>query len=745
MSTAAPQDTKQRLRGFTLALVDCLAWAVGLTATLVLRLDIPGIAVRWDGLQTVIPIACGVQLAAGLLAGLYQTRWRIGSFEEVTALIGAMIASALAVFGLNFALGRPVPASVPVGGGVLALALAAGIRYLWRLQRERRLRPSGQRARRLVIFGAGDAGSEVVNLLVRNPASSYVPVAFLDDDPAKRNLRIRGIPVLGGRGELERVLGQVGCDVLLIAVPSVPTTLLREVAQRAEACGAAVRVLPSLAELLGGEVRITDLRPLAEAELIGRVSLQIDQSRIAESMRSRRVLVTGAGGSIGAELCQQVSRLDPAALVMLDRDESALHSTQLMIHGHARLDTPDVVVADIRDQRRMFEVFNTTRPDVVFHAAALKHLPILELYPSEALKTNVRGTEHVLLAALDAGVDRFVNISTDKAADPVSVLGYTKRLTERLTAWAGTRSSGTYLSVRFGNVLGSRGSILTIFQAQIAAGGPVTVTHPEVTRYFMTVEEAVQLVLQSTVVGRAGEALVLDMGEPMPIRRLAERLVAAAPAPTEIVFTGLRRGEKLHEALLGAGEVDQRPFHPLLAQVPVPTLAPRALDGLDDLTEEELPRALAELCSRDEQQFPPSLTRPVSYVIVDSDGHWTAMTPAPAPGARPGADDEPPIVASAARLDALHADGTPMPAGEFPSEVTRRTGRALEDVVCNLRLADGRRAWVTASSRPVALDADHGQGVLLCFREVAWDPDPGRPEVIAAVYRFRAAAALPQS
>ena len=269
---------------------------------------------------------------------------------------------------------------------------------------------------------------------------------------------------------------------------------------------------------------------------------------------------------------------------MLDRDESALHTVQMAIEGRALLDSECLVVADIRDRNRMREVFDRHRPHVVFHTAALKHLPLLEMHPAEAVKTNVFGTLHVLEAAAGAGVERFVNISTDKAADPSSILGYTKRIAEQLTSWFAQREGGTFLSVRFGNVLGSRGSVLGAFERQIRDGGPLTVTHPDVTRYFMTVQEAVQLVIQAGAVGGPGEALVLDMGEPVRIVDVARRLVAQSDRPIDIVFTGLRSGEKLHEVLLGQCEIDERPAHPLISHCQVPPLPPVDLEplGTDD-------------------------------------------------------------------------------------------------------------------------------------------------------------------
>jgi FlaA1/EpsC-like NDP-sugar epimerase/dTDP-4-amino-4,6-dideoxygalactose transaminase len=348
---------------------------------------------------------------------------------------------------------------------------------------------------------------------------------------------------------------------------------------------------PSLQDPIDGDGRCSP----SESDLLGRSEVDTDVGAVARHLADQRVLVTGAGGSIGSELCRQLWRLGVRQLVMLDRDESGLHAVQLSVQGSALLDSHDVVVCDIRDAEAVAEVFAHHRPDVVFHAAALKHLPLLEMYPGEAVKTNVLGTRNVLAAAAAVGVRRFVNISTDKAADPVSVLGYTKRIGERITARFARDRDGTYLSVRFGNVLGSRGSVLTSFKAQAESGGPLTVTHPDVTRYFMTVEEAVQLVLQAGIIGAPGEVLVLDMGTPVRIADVARRL-AVGPSPVEVVYTGLRPGEKLHEVLFGEGEQDHRPLHPLISHTPAPPLPLDAIDGLHG-DPEQLRAALRELAT----------------------------------------------------------------------------------------------------------------------------------------------------
>jgi FlaA1/EpsC-like NDP-sugar epimerase len=556
---------------------DLLAWALGLYVAMVLRFD--SLVPRgWNHfhphrLLMAMLAAALFQTAAGLALGLYLGRWRFGTLDEVSHLVGS-VAITVAALSLVNQLSRPllVPASVVVAGGVMALILMSAPRYAWRLALERQLRPSGEGVRRALVFGAGEGGFQTINAMLRNPQSPYLPVALLDDDPAKRNLRLRGIRVVGGRHDLARAAREFDAQTVVLALPSAGSDLLRDLCELAADAELEILVLPPITELFGGPIGVGDIRPLTDTDLLGRHVVDTDVAAIASYLTGRRVLVTGAGGSIGSELCRQIARFAPDSLVMLDRDESALHALQLRLEGRAMLDTRELVVADLRDAGRMRQVFAEHQPQVVFHAAALKHLPLLELHPGEAVKTNVAGTQNVIDAAAAVNVERFVNISTDKAADPTSVLGYTKRICERLTSAANDDAAGTYLSVRFGNVLGSRGSVLTAFHAQIDAGGPVTVTDPEVTRYFMTVEEAVQLVIQAGAVGNAGEALVLDMGEPVRIADVARRLAGQASRHIEIVYTGLRPGEKLEEVLLGRGEFDRRPSHPQISQVSVPPL-----------------------------------------------------------------------------------------------------------------------------------------------------------------------------
>ena len=529
----------------------------------------------------------------GRLIRLHHGRSSLASLEEmlslgmVVGLVGATTTVA------NLAMSRPVPGSVPVAATFFALAIMGWYRATYRAWTEEHFRWARHSSSRpaddvshVLVFGVGEAGRQLVHSMFREPSSHWRPVALLDDDPFKRHRRIRGVPVLGGREHIAEVARQTEADSFVIAIPSASSDTIRALSQPALEAGLDVKVLPSANTLLDrSHVDITDVRDINVTDLLGRHQIDTDINSIAGYLKGKRVLVTGAGGSIGSELCRQIARFRPSELIMLDRDESALHAVQLSIYGRAMLDSDDVVLADIRDSLYIDTLFQHRRPQVVFHAAALKHLPMLEHYPGEAIKTNVWGTLTVLEAAKNHGVERFVNISTDKAANPCSVLGYSKRLAEGLTSAVSLEADGTFLSVRFGNVLGSRGSVLTAFAAQIAEGIPVTVTDPRVTRYFMTIEEAVQLVIQAAAIGADGEALVLDMGQPVSIDSVARQLIELSGKQLDVVYTGLRDGEKLHEELWGDGEGDNRPIHPRVSHTPVPAFSPIEARAMDPWTD----------------------------------------------------------------------------------------------------------------------------------------------------------------
>ena len=554
--------------------LDIFAWVLAVTIALVMRSYLqaaPDISkIVKDSLIRVLPMVSVVQAVTGYIVGIYRRRWRYGSFDEVKGLILSALITTIILWVIRFfdTSVDAFPRSAIVAGGILGLFFTAASRYSWRLIREQLRRPSAQNSTKLLIYGAGEGGIQIVNTMLRNPSSQYLPVAFLDDNPKTHRLRISGVPVLGGRNEIAKVAQRTGASALLIAIPSADSTVVNEIVEIARNSKLNVKILPVVQSLDDRQVDAADIRDLTDEDLLGRRRVKIDLDEISQYLVNRRVLVTGAGGSIGSELCRQLVRFNPSEIIMLDRDESALHEVQLSIYGRALLDTPQTVLADLRDERAINEIFDSRKPQVVFHAAALKHLPLLERYPHEAYQTNVLGTATVLNAAQRTGVEVFVNISTDKAANPISVLGFSKKIAERLTADLASRTNqGKYISVRFGNVLGSRGSVLMSFRDQIAKGGPVTVTHRGVTRYFMTISEAVQLVVQAGAIGRTGEVLVLDMGKPVNIHDVAEQLVKNSGKPIKIEVVGLRVGEKVHEELFAEGETDERPRHPLISHV----------------------------------------------------------------------------------------------------------------------------------------------------------------------------------
>ncbi|MGH7291232.1 MAG: polysaccharide biosynthesis protein, partial [Myxococcota bacterium] len=373
---------------------DAVVWTAGIILAGLTRYDFEVDRVNWSDLGVFAVITTVLAITIGYASGLYVGRFRYGSFDEMAALLRTLIVVVLVTFGLNFAIGHPVPASVPVVGSFVALALCGGLRYTVRLGRERRLRPNPS-GKRLIVLGAGDGGVQALTALLRSPESEYVPVALLDDDPYKRRLEIMGVPVVGTRDDIRSAAASHAADALLVAIPSAPAGLLRDVSIAAAESGLEMRVLPQVTELFG-VVTVSDIREPTTADLMDRQEIDIDVAGIAQYVRGRCVLVTGAGGSIGSELCRQLARYEPERLIMLDHDESVLLAVQLSLDGAGRLDSPDLVVATVRDVDRIDHVFHEHKPDVVFHAAALKHVPLLELNPGEALATNVVGTRNVL-------------------------------------------------------------------------------------------------------------------------------------------------------------------------------------------------------------------------------------------------------------------------------------------------------------------------------------------------------------
>ena len=571
--------------------VDAVLWAAMFVLALWMRFDFSvdrlAQSLRMGNAYLVLVALIVLTWIVGWLVGLYRGRFVPGSVLETSVVTFVFSAVTFTVFLGHIVGGQyeGVPRSTSIVTGAFTILGALVLRSL--VRRKRLFGAGGTKdAERALVFGAGDGGLQLVRQLRRSEVAHFNPVGILDDDAGKRHMVIEGVRVHGGREKLEELAKKTGASTLLLAVPSLPSDELIDIRDRAEAAGLHVLVLPPLDSMMRGRVAADELREINVDDLLGRKPAQLNQTQIAEYLRGKRIMVTGAGGSIGSELCRQISRFRPAELMMLDRDESGLHSVQLSLQDQAMLDGDDTILASIRDKDAIDEIFASRMPQIVFHAAALKHMPLLEHYPLEALKTNVVGTLNLLDASVRHGVETFVNISTDKAANPCSVLGTSKRIAERLAAGMAVKSGETkFVSVRFGNVLGSRGSVLTVFEKQIKAGGPVTITDPAVNRFFMTIPEACQLVLQAAVVGESGETLVLDMGEPVRIESVARMLIEQAGKDIEIVYTGLRENEKLAEELFDDRETPVKGMkHEALSVVRVPpiTLDKTAVDHIGD-------------------------------------------------------------------------------------------------------------------------------------------------------------------
>ncbi|MEW1954933.1 nucleoside-diphosphate sugar epimerase/dehydratase [Terrabacter sp. NPDC080008] len=568
--------------------MDAVIWVVMLFAAVWIRLDFAIDESFLRGTAYFALAAVVAQLLVGYVVGPYSISHQLGSFEEIVELTATTAVVGAGLFLCGFIVAPPlIPRGVPLTAAALTLASMFALRFVIRTVRSYRAMQTAAE-RRAIILGAGEAGRRLLRSMKYDGAGSFVPVALLDDDPSKQRMRLEGLRVRGTRGDIASVAERFEADTLVVALPNAEAGTLRDLATRAADAGLEVVTLPPLKEIMGGRPTPKDLRDLDVADLLGRRPVELDKTAIAEQISGRRVLVTGAGGSIGSELCRQISRFGPSRLFMLDRDESGLQATEMSLSGHGLLDSDDLILADIRDPKALADAFARARPEVVFHAAALKHLPLLEAHPLEAWKSNVIGTLNVLTAAEAVGVSTFVNISTDKAANPTCVLGYSKRLAERLTADFARRAEGRYVSVRFGNVLGSRGSVVHAFTAQIEMGGPITVTHPEVRRYFMLIPEACQLVLEAASIGVDGEVMVLEMGEQVKILEVAETLIRmSGRRDIDIIYTGLRPGEKLGEELFSPDESRRSTGHPLVDSVDVPFMVPSSVLETSFLSSDE--------------------------------------------------------------------------------------------------------------------------------------------------------------
>jgi FlaA1/EpsC-like NDP-sugar epimerase len=532
-----------------------------------LRFD-PGIPHRYDELlwRSIGFVVVG-KLVIFALFGLYHKLWRFVDQQDFETILKAVVVASFVMVGVFFLIPPSVATDPPRGvialDFLLTLGLVGGARFLVRAVIERPFRGAVARrgAREVLIVGAGNGGQLVAAELRRNPELG-VPIGFVDDDPRKQGMRLAGVKVEGSTSELDRVLDAAGPDEVIIAIPSAPGVVRQKVVTACRSRGIPVRTLPTTFELLAGGVELMrQVREVQVEDVLGREPVRVEIDRVGSYLGGQVVLVTGAGGSIGSELCRQISRVGPSKLVLIDNAENSLFEIRRELEFDRHFPRSLAVLADCKDAVRVEEIINEHAPDVVFHAAAYKHVPLMEENPVEAVRNNAVATRIVAAAAGNAGAKRFVLVSTDKAVSPATVMGASKALAEWIVEAAQHRFPHTrFLTVRFGNVLGSSGSVVPIFRRQIAAGGPVTVTDPNMTRYFMTIPEAVQLIIRSGDLGRGGEVFVLEMGDPVKIVDLAHNMIRLSGREPEadiaIEFVGRRPGEKVHEELFNP---DERP------------------------------------------------------------------------------------------------------------------------------------------------------------------------------------------
>jgi FlaA1/EpsC-like NDP-sugar epimerase len=570
-----------KMRGWTLLIGDLILTVVSVLGSFALRLDIGPLFVWYlPALYWFLGIALIVKPLVYFSFGLYRRLWAYASTQELKIVVAAVTSASVAVSvilvilrAMNILPNFP-RLTIPIDW-LLSMALIGGFRFSLRLLADSRAAPTELtgRKRRVLVVGAGDAGALVVREMQKNLQLNLLPVCFLDDDAVKQRQQIHGIPVVGTLNDLARMVSLKRIDEVVIALPSAPGSIVRKVADVCHRKNVPFRTMPGIYELIGGKVNVNRLREVKITDLLRRESALMDDRIIGASLGGRRILVTGAGGSIGRELCRQVARWGPAELVLLGHGENSVLETLLDIEENFPALPIHAVIADIRDIDRLNVVFENHHPQVVFHTAAHKHVPLMEVNVEEAITNNVLGTRIVAESSVNYHVERLVLVSTDKAIRPSSVYGATKRLAELLILDAANRTGQAFSVVRFGNVLGSRGSVIPLFEQQISHGGPVTITHPDMERYFMTIPEAVHLVLQASAMGKGGEVFVLNMGEQVRILDLAEdliRLSGLEPGKDiEIVFTGIRPGEKLSEELWDQGALYEPTEHPdivLLAQ-----------------------------------------------------------------------------------------------------------------------------------------------------------------------------------
>jgi len=565
--------------------VDGALFAAAYALAFHVRLD----AVEPEDVRTILATMPAVVLGKLLVFhgfGAYRSAWRYSSLRDLEELFRGTVASGIFVVAAGFLLpaSLSIPRSVPFIDMAFSLLFTGGARMLVRVLHDASGWKPGSRSfpmrlmwggiangtRRALIVGAGDAGEMIAREMIRSVRLDYASIAFVDDDPSKLGQRIHGVPVLGNRDDIPRLVRELAIKDILIAIPSARGKEVREIVKVCRDTSAGLKILPDLGRLTDGRVRLSDLRQVEVEDLLGREPAALDVDRIASYLRGKRILVTGAGGSIGSELCRQILKFAPAEIQLMGRGENSIYEIYTEIARHAGLTRLVQIIGDVINKKKLEGIFAMYRPQIVFHAGADKHVPLMEMNPDEAVFNNIVGTKNVLEVSNAHGVERVVCISTDKAVNPTSVMGCCKRVAELLVR-SNLYTNTLAVAVRFGNVLGSRGSVIPHFQKQIAAGGPITVTHREMRRYFMTIPEAAGLVIQAGAMGSGGEILVLDMGEPVKIWDLACNMIRLAGLEPgrdiEVQEVGLRPGEKLDEELLFEHEIREGTAHAKIMRV----------------------------------------------------------------------------------------------------------------------------------------------------------------------------------
>ena len=599
-----PPRKSSKLRNRHFVMADILIFFVSPLAALWLRLDgHVDLSLYQSGLLWITLLFLVIKLGILYTMGFYKRFWRYASIDELQqvaiAMVTAVLLQTITFFwgqSLAISLFEDLPRSLPLLDAIVSFLFVGAIRFRIRaIEHSRHHRRAFFRRDRVLIVGAGRAGVSLVQQMQRNPSLGLRPVAFVDDDPAKLNLRICRLPVAGDRNCIPELVRSLHIRKVIIAMPTVPGNVIREVLDICQTVGVPTRTLPGIHEILNGRVSIRRVRDVQIEDLLRREPVQMDVEQVSHLIQGQRVMITGAGGSIGSELCRQVLQRCPAEILLLGHGENSVFNIQQELEkclhdlraeqSWTQRPTISACIADIRFLPRLEYAFNHFKPQIVFHAAAHKHVPMMEFNAPEAITNNVQGTRNLVKLALKYDVERFVMISTDKAVNPTNIMGASKRVAEMTVLQAAQQSGRPYEVVRFGNVLGSRGSVVPTFKRQIAEGGPVTVTHPDICRYFMTIPEAVQLVLQAAVIGRGGEVFMLDMGQPVKIVDLAKELIHLSGyelgKSMKITFTGLRPGEKLYEELFIPGEQYNATRHPKLFVVTNASgIVPDHLDAL---------------------------------------------------------------------------------------------------------------------------------------------------------------------